>query len=63
MITALLIVHGLLAVFMLGALTHQTLSVWRPAAAELPAHRGAIARFSRASGAGSYANTAVILYC
>jgi len=58
MITVLLIVHGLLAVFMLGALTHQTLSVWWPAPA---GHQSFFASF-RAVRAGSYANTIVILY-
>ena len=58
MITALLIVHGLLAVFMLGALTHQTLSVWWPATS---GHRSLFASF-RAVRAGSYANTIVVLY-
>jgi len=29
--TALLIVHGLLAVALLGAITHQGVSVWAPA--------------------------------
>jgi hypothetical protein len=58
MITVLLIVHGLLAVFMLGALTHQTLSVWWP---ETAGHRSLFASF-RAVRASSYANTIVILY-
>ena len=31
MFTALLIIHGLLAVALLGAITHQTASVWLPA--------------------------------
>jgi hypothetical protein len=58
MITVLLIVHGLLAVFMLGALTHQVLSVWWPAVA---GQRSFFASF-RAVRAGSYANTIVVLY-
>jgi hypothetical protein len=58
MITILLILHGLLAVFMLGALTHQTLGVWWPAAA---GQRSFFASF-RAVRAASYANTIVILY-
>lgn len=31
MFTALLIVHGLFAVALLGAITHQTAGVWQPA--------------------------------
>jgi hypothetical protein len=58
MITALLIVHALLAVFTLGALTHQALSVWCPATA---GHRSLFASF-RAVRAASYANTIVVLY-
>ena len=30
MATALLIIHGLVAVALLGAITHQTLSAWAP---------------------------------
>ena len=55
--TALLIVHGLLAVALLGAITHQALSVW------LPAPRPAghfVARFRAMPGAG-YANAIVVL--
>jgi cytochrome bd-type quinol oxidase subunit 1 len=58
MITVLLIVHALLAVFTLGALTHQALSVWWPATA---GHRSLFASF-RAVRAASYANTIVALY-
>jgi hypothetical protein len=57
MITVLLIVHALLAVFTLGALTHQALSVWWPATGQ----RSFFASF-RAVRAGSYANTIVVLY-
>jgi len=56
--TVLLIVHGLLAVALLGAITHQTLSVW------VPARRPAdsfVARFRSVPGA-SYANAMVVLY-
>ena len=56
--TALLIVHGLLAVALLGAITHQTASVW------LPARRPAgsfVGRF-RSVPAPSYANAVVVLY-
>jgi hypothetical protein len=56
--TALLIVHGLLAVALLGAITHQAVSVW------MPARRPAgsfVARFRSVPGA-SYANAIVVLY-
>jgi len=56
--TVLLIVHGLLAVALLGAITHQALSVW------LPARRPAgsfVDRFRSVPGA-SYANAMVVLY-
>lgn len=56
--TALLIVHGLLAVALLGAITHQTTSVW------LPARKSAnsfVGRFRAVSGAG-YTNTIIVLY-
>lgn len=59
MITALLIFHGLCAVFMLGALTHQTLSVWWPATAGTG--RTVFNSF-RAVRSAHYANTVVILY-
>ena len=56
--TVLLIVHVLVAVALLGAITHQALSVW------LPARRPAgsfVARFRSVTGA-SYANAMVVLY-
>ena len=59
MITTLLIFHGLCAVFMLGALTHQALSVWWPATAG--AGRSMFHSFRAVRGA-AYANTIVILY-
>jgi hypothetical protein len=58
MIVTLLILHGLLAVALLGAITHQTISVWAPA-------RKAPASFidrMRAVPAASYANAIVVLY-
>ena len=56
--TVLLIVHGLLAVALLGAITHQALSVWAPA----PRPAGNfIGRFRAVPGA-SYANAVVVLY-
>jgi len=56
--TALLIVHGLLAVALLGALTHQVLSVWVPARKPAVSFVG---RFRSVPGA-SYANAVVVLY-
>jgi hypothetical protein len=56
--TVLLIVHGLLAVALLGAITHQALSVWTPA--RKPAGNF-VGRF-RAVPAPSYANAIVVLY-
>ena len=58
MITALLIVHGLFAVALLGAITHQTASVWQPA--RKPA--GSFAGRFRAVGAASYTNAIIVLY-
>ena len=56
--TVLLIAHGLLAVALLGAITHQTLSVWAPA--RRPAG-SFVDRFRSVPGA-SYANAVVVLY-
>jgi hypothetical protein len=56
--TLLLIVHGLLAVALLGAVTHQAVGVW------LPVGRAAVSfvgRF-RAVSATSYVNAIIILY-
>ena len=58
MYIALLIVHGLLAVALLGAITHQTASAWLPARKPANSFGG---RF-RAVGAASYANAIVALY-
>ena len=58
MITALLILHGLCAVFMLGALTHQAMSVWWPPG---PGQRSLFASF-RAVRSAAYTNTIVVLY-
>jgi hypothetical protein len=58
MITALLIVHGLLAVFLLGAITHQAFSVTQ----RVPAGpRSFVGKFRGVSGA-SYTNAIVILF-
>jgi hypothetical protein len=56
--TVLLIVHGLLAVALLGAITHQTASVWLPA--RKPA--GSFVGRFRSVPAPSYANAIIVLY-
>ena len=56
MITALLILHGLLAVALLGAITHQAFATGRPA--KRPSF---IARY-RAVTASGYANAVVVLF-
>jgi len=58
MTTALLIVHGLLAVALLGALTHQAAAVLVPATRPAASFGG---RF-RAVAAPGYANAIVVLY-
>src|SRR5262249_26833350 len=54
----LLIVHGLLAVALLGAITHQTVSVWWPVRA--PA--GTFVHRFRAVPSTSYVSAVVVLY-
>lgn len=56
--TALLIIHGLVAVALLGAITHQTLATWAPPRARPGSFFG---RF-RAVPAASFANAIVVLY-
>ena len=58
MFTVLLIIHGLLAVALLGAITHQAASVWWPR--KKPAG-GFVERF-RSVAAAPYANAVVLLY-
>lgn len=58
MFTFLLIVHGLLAVALLGAITHQALSVWLPA--RKPA--GSFVGRFRSVPATTYAGAIVVLY-
>ena len=58
MATALLILHGLVAVALLGAITHQTLATWVPAGARPGSF---FARF-RAVPAAAFANAVVVLY-
>ncbi len=57
MITVLLIVHGLMAVTLLGAITHQAFSVAAPA----PGRRSFFARF-RQVNAAAYARPIVVLF-
>ncbi len=56
--TALLIVHGLLAVALLGAITHQALSVLAPVRKPAGSFVG---RFRAVTGA-SYTNAIIVLY-
>jgi hypothetical protein len=58
MATALLILHGLVAVALLGAITHQTLAAWAPSTARPPSVFG---RFRAVQPAG-FANAIVGLY-
>jgi hypothetical protein len=58
MFILLLIVHGLLAVALLGAITHQTAGAWLPARKQAGSFVG---RF-RAVSAASYTNAIVVLY-
>jgi hypothetical protein len=58
MVTVLLIVHGLVAVALLGAITHQALSVWAPARARPGSFFG---RF-RTVPTGTFANAIIVLY-
>jgi hypothetical protein len=55
--TVLLIAHGLLAVALLGAITHQAASVWLPVAR--PA--GFVGRFRAVPGT-TYVNAIIVLY-
>jgi hypothetical protein len=56
--TTLLIIHGLVAVALLGAITHQALAAWAPARARPGSFFG---RF-RAVPSASFANAIVALY-
>ena len=58
MATALLIAHGLVAVALLGAITHQTMATWAPARARPGSF---FARF-RAVPPASFANAIIVLY-
>ncbi|MEP9371287.1 hypothetical protein ABLE85_04145 [Mesorhizobium sp. KR1-2] len=56
--SALMIIHGLVAVALLGAITHQTLAAWAPA---VPRQNSFFARF-RSIPPASFANAIVALY-
>jgi hypothetical protein len=56
--TTLLIIHGLLAVALLGAITHQTVALWWPVRATAGSF---VARF-RAVPSTSYVTAIIILY-
>ncbi|HWH80014.1 MAG TPA: hypothetical protein VNT76_21685 [Candidatus Binatus sp.] len=58
MIIALLILHGLLAVALLGAITHQTISVWSPARGSAESFVGRM----RSVSAPTYVNAIIVLY-
>jgi hypothetical protein len=58
MATTLLILHGLVAVALLGAITHQTLATWAPLTAKPHSFFG---RFRAMPGAG-FTNAIVVLY-
>ena len=58
MATALLIIHSLVAVALLGAITHQTLATWVPARARSGSFFG---RF-RSVPSPSFTNAIVVLY-
>ncbi len=55
---ALVITHGLLAFLLLGAITHQVVSVWAPVRAGAT---NFVSRF-RAVGSANYANAIIVLY-
>lgn len=58
MTVALLILHGLLAVALLGAITHQTIAVWLPARGSADSF---VARM-RSVSASSYVMAIIVLY-
>lgn len=58
MATTILILHGLVAVGLLGATTHQMLAIWLPSRAKAPSFLG---RF-RAVRAAGFANAILVLY-
>lgn len=59
MITALLIIHGILAMFLVGAITHQTLGLFWP---KRPGQTGFVSRV-RVTNSQGYVNAILVLYC
>lgn len=59
---ALVIVHGLLAFLLLGAITHQVVSVWAPARAKAPNTAANFVARYRAVGSANYVNAVIVLY-
>jgi len=58
MATGLLIIHGLVAVALLGAITHQTFSAWAP----VNTRRGSFFGRFRTVPPAAFANAVVVLY-
>ncbi len=58
MIVTLLILHAILAVVLLGAITHQAISVWLPS----PRATGSFVQRVRAVPGTTYVNVVVVLY-
>jgi len=56
--TVLLIIHGLLAVALLGAITHQAVALWWP----VRAHSGSFVERYRAVPSNSYVTAVIVLY-
>jgi|SRR5271166_1467503 len=56
--TVLVIIHGLIAVAVLGAITHQTLATWTPVRAK----RGSFFSRFRSVPPASFANAFIVLY-
>ena len=56
--TLLVIIHGLVAVALLGAITHQTLATWAPTDAKA----GSLFSRFRSVPAASFANAIIVLY-
>jgi hypothetical protein len=56
--TVLVIIHGLVAVALLGAITHQTLATWAPAGAK----RGSFLNRFRSVPPVSFADAIIVLY-
>ena len=59
MVTALLIIHGILAMFLVGAISHQTLGLFWP---KRPGQTGFVSRV-RVTNSQGYVNAILVLYC